>query len=148
MSVSFDRPTFARPSPVTRAIAWMDAHGRMAWIALMVAGFILGGPLGLIVLAFILITGRFKRRNYVALSDDTYGLSLRVMRSTGNLAFDTYKADTLTRLEREQAEFEAFLARLRHARDKAEFDQYMDERANVAAETPAEDAPENKPDAQ
>lgn len=50
-------------------------------------------------------------------------------RSTGNSAFDSYKADTLRRLEEEQASFEAFLERLREAKDKSEFDQFMDERA-------------------
>ena len=50
-------------------------------------------------------------------------------RSTGNSAFDAYKADTLRRLEQEQDKFEAFLERLRDAKDKAEFDQFMDERA-------------------
>ena len=38
-------------------------------------------------------------------------------------------ADTLRRLEEEQTNFEAFLARLREAKDKAEFDQFMDDRA-------------------
>lgn len=47
---------------------------------------------------------------------------------TGNRAFDTYKADTLKRLEDEQSQFEDFLARLRDARDKAEFDRFMEDR--------------------
>lgn len=55
-------------------------------------------------------------------------------RSTGNSAFDAYKADTLRRLEQEQDKFEAFLERLRDAKDKAEFDQFMDERAAKAEE--------------
>jgi len=42
------------------------------------------------------------------------------------------KADTLARLEREQADFEAFLHRLREAKDKAEFDDFMDERVRKA----------------
>ena len=50
-------------------------------------------------------------------------------RSTGNAAFDAYKADTLARLEEEQTNFEAFLTRLREAKDKAEFDQFMAERS-------------------
>lgn len=53
-------------------------------------------------------------------------------RSTGNSAFDAYKADTLRRLEEEQHNFEAFLERLRDAKDKAEFDQFMEERARKA----------------
>jgi hypothetical protein len=49
-------------------------------------------------------------------------------RSSGNWAFDEYRAETLRRLEEEQREFMAFLDRLRHARDRAEFDQFMAER--------------------
>jgi hypothetical protein len=49
-------------------------------------------------------------------------------RSSGNSAFDEYRGETLRRLEDEQREFLAFLERLRHARDRAEFDQFMAER--------------------
>ena len=48
--------------------------------------------------------------------------------SSGNSAFDEYRQETLRRLEDEQKEFQDFLARLRMARDKAEFDQFMAER--------------------
>ena len=50
-------------------------------------------------------------------------------RSSGNTAFDAYKADTLRRLEDEQEAFQEFLQRLRDAKDKSEFDQFMDDRA-------------------
>ena len=50
-------------------------------------------------------------------------------RPTGNAAFDAYKADTLHRLQEEQDNFEGFLERLRAAKDKSEFDAFMDERA-------------------
>lgn len=53
------------------------------------------------------------------------------MRSSGNAAFDDYKAETLRRLEEEQAEFGEFLDNLRKARDKAEFDQFMQGRRNA-----------------
>jgi hypothetical protein len=46
---------------------------------------------------------------------------------SGNRAFDEYRAETLRRLEEEQKEFGAFLERLRFAKDKAEFDQFMAE---------------------
>ena len=49
-------------------------------------------------------------------------------RSSGNRAFDDYRADTLRRLEEEQREFKEFLQRLRVAKDRAEFDQFMNER--------------------
>ena len=48
--------------------------------------------------------------------------------SSGNHAFDEYRAETLRRLEDEQKEFSSFLERLRFAKDKAEFDQFMAER--------------------
>ena len=47
--------------------------------------------------------------------------------SSGNRAFDEYRMETLRRLEEEQKEFGAFLDRLRFAKDKAEFDQFMAE---------------------
>ena len=61
-------------------------------------------------------------------------------RSSGNSAFDAYREDTIRRLEQEQEAFEAFLQRLRDAKDKAEFDQFMDDRAKPAR--PADDTAE------
>ena len=46
----------------------------------------------------------------------------------GNRAFDDYRAETLRRLEDEQREFKEFLKRLGVARDRAEFDQFMNDR--------------------
>jgi glutathione synthase/RimK-type ligase-like ATP-grasp enzyme len=51
--------------------------------------------------------------------------------SSGNTAFDEYRAETMRRLEEEQNEFVNFLDRLRQAKDKAEFDQFMAERRNA-----------------
>ena len=65
--------------------------------------------------------------------------------SSGNHAFDEYKSETLRRLEEEQQEFSSFLERLRFAKDKAEFDQFMAERRNRPAASPNEDQPD--PDA-
>ena len=45
--------------------------------------------------------------------------------SSGNRAFDEYRMETLRRLEEEQQEFKDFLSRLRHAKDKEEFDAFM-----------------------
>ena len=65
-------------------------------------------------------------------------------RSSGNRAFDDYRTETLRRLEDEQKEFHDFLGRLRQAKDKAEFDQFMSERRN-RPNPPAnpESAPQN-----
>ena len=65
--------------------------------------------------------------------------------SSGNRAFDDYRSETLKRLEDEQREFKDFLARLRFAKDRAEFDQFMAERRqrpyepNSQAEPPPAD---------
>jgi hypothetical protein len=50
--------------------------------------------------------------------------------SSGNRAFDEYRSETLRRLEDEQREFKEFLERLRFAKDRSEFDQFMAERRN------------------
>ena len=61
------------------------------------------------------------------------------MASSGNTAFDEYREETLRRLEEEQKEFFEFLERLRHAKDKAEFDQFMEDRSRKARETPGDE---------
>ena len=50
-------------------------------------------------------------------------------KSSGNASFDSYRSDMIERLEAEQVHFENFLGRLRDAKDKSEFDDFMDERA-------------------
>lgn len=55
--------------------------------------------------------------------------AMAAIRPSGNAAFDAYKAETLRRLEDEQRAFEEFLERLREAKDKAEFDEFMDNRS-------------------
>ena len=64
--------------------------------------------------------------------------------SSGNTAFDAYRMETLHRLEDEQREFSEFLYNLRHAKDKAEFDQFMTERRNRPQTPPP--SPESGPD--
>jgi hypothetical protein len=61
--------------------------------------------------------------------------------TSGNRAFDDYRTETLKRLEDEQREFKDFLARLRFARDRAEFDQFMAERRNRPFEPDSERRP-------
>ncbi len=57
--------------------------------------------------------------------------------TSGNRAFDEYRAETLRRLEDEQRDFGSFLERLRFAKDKAEFDQFMADRRDRPAAPPA-----------
>ena len=54
--------------------------------------------------------------------------------TSGNNAFDDYREATLKRLEDEERQFRAFLDRLRHAKDKGEFDAFMSERRERPAE--------------
>ena len=58
-------------------------------------------------------------------------------RPSGNSSFDAYRATLLNRLEREQSQFEGFLDRLRDAKDKHEFDDFMDDRARHARQARA-----------
>lgn len=53
--------------------------------------------------------------------------------SSGNASFDAYRSDMIARLETEQVHFENFLGRLRDAKDKSEFDKFMDDRAAIIA---------------
>ena len=62
--------------------------------------------------------------------------------SSGNSAFDDYRTETLKRLEDEQREFKDFLGRLRFAKDRAEFDQFMRERSS---RPPTNERPANEP---
>ncbi|MEI4470058.1 DUF2852 domain-containing protein [Frigidibacter sp. MR17.24] len=122
-----------------RAEAWLDDRGKPAWIAAMVLGFVFCWPVGLALLAYMIWSRRMfscaRRRE----GGQSRAFSATRFRSSGNTAFDAYKADTLDRLEREQEAFEGFLRRLRESKDKAEFDQYMEERARTARDEASRD---------
>jgi hypothetical protein len=117
--------------------AKLDDLGGPAWIALTVVGFLIWWPLGLLALGYLVGSGRMARwtgcgaRRWQHHTPGNPGgwWSMRAS-STGNRAFDEYRAETLRRLEDEQREFKEFLNRLRHAKDKAEFDQFMAERGH------------------
>jgi hypothetical protein len=110
------------------AEAWLDARGKGAWIAAMVAGFIFVWPIGLAILFYMIWSGR------MACSKRGWGRSNHnaVSGPTGNAAFDEYREETLKRLHDEQSAFVGFLEKLRRAKDKAEFDQFMDDRRRTA----------------
>ena len=130
--------------------AHLDDIGKPAWIGLTVLSFILWWPLGLVVLGFLIGSGRMAcwarapgragNGGWNACSGAWRGCRPRpsagvaaargqnYRAATGNRAFDEYRAETLRRLEEEQREFMEFLDRLRHAKDKAEFDEFMAER--------------------
>ena len=122
---------------------------RPLWIVALVLGFIWWWPVGLAVLAYLAGSGRLRGRfgpgrwHNMAPGGNANGADAQrgawppwgmcAQRRdepppSGNAAFDEYRTETLRRLEEEQREFLAYLERLRRARDKAEFDQFMAER--------------------
>jgi len=137
--------TTATPGWFAQAERWLDDRGKGAWIALMVLSFIVFWPLGLALLAYMIWSKRMFSKSCRRSRDNEFHVDVRLnrhrFRTSGNSAFDAYKADTLERLEREQEDFESFLKRLRESKDKAEFDAYMEERARAAA-VPREDEDE------
>ena len=131
--------------------ARLDDIGKPAWIALMIVGFLLWWPIGLVVLGYLIGSGRMGcwahgRDGRWRRGMERMQQGMEQMRSgagwwggpnqgpasqgpsSGNRAFDEYRTETLRRLEDEQRDFFEFLNRLRHAKDKAEFDQFMAER--------------------
>jgi hypothetical protein len=123
----------SRPGWFARAEHWLDSKGKGAWIAAMVLGFIFFWPIGLALLAYMIWSKRMFNSSCRRARSALHTSSV-AMRPSGNSAFDAYKADTLRRLEEEQDRFEAFLERLREAKDKAEFDQFLEERAKKSEE--------------
>ena len=111
---------------------WLDERGKGAWIAAMVLAFIFIWPIGLALLAYMIWSKRMFNKSCSARGRHNARFARTAMKSSGNTAFDAYKSETLRRLEEEQNNFEDFLKRLRDAKDKAEFDQFMDERAKSA----------------
>jgi hypothetical protein len=119
------------------------------WIVAMILGFIFWWPVGLAILAFMIWSksmgcyggDRWQRKMH-RMEEKMGRMRERMERfggpwqapwsapTSGNHAFDEYRTETLRRLEEEQREFRDFLDRLRFAKDKAEFDQFMAERRN------------------
>ena len=114
---------------------WMDRRGKGAWIAAMILGFIFFWPLGLALLFYMIWSDRmFSKSHSCSRSKSFY----RRDASSGNTAFDAYKADTLRRLEEEQQQFEAFMDRLRAAKDQSEFDEFMKDRSRKTEDKSAQ----------
>jgi Protein of unknown function (DUF2852) len=124
---------------------WHPLH-----IVALIGGFLIWWPLGLAVLAYLIWGGdRFSRdklregferardrarAEFGGFSRD-YAYAGHGRSATGNAAFDDYRRETLRRLEEERRRLEEegrafgeFVANLRRARDKEEFDRFMAER--------------------
>jgi len=140
-------PPFWHPAGMSRPIA----------VAFTILGFIFWWPVGLAMLFYMLGSGRmgcFGRRRRAMNQQNWHdagpwanwrswacGTSDRPASTSGNRAFDEYKAETLRRMEEEQKEFGSFLERLRFAKDKSEFDQFMAERRSRPPAPPADEQP-------
>ena len=117
-------------------VAWLDERGKKAWIAAMIVSFIVFWPIGLAFLAYMIWSKRMFSRSHFGDRSERRARDMAFTRansSSGNSAFDRYKAEMLQRLETEQTAFETFLQRLRDAKDKSEFDAFMDDRAKTNA---------------
>ncbi len=101
-------------------------------VAALVLGFMAAFPIGLAVLAYILWGGRV---------DDLISDAVDALKgafnngnggssatSSGNAAFDDYKAATLRDLEEQQAEFADYVDQLRKSRDREEFEHFIKSR--------------------
>jgi Protein of unknown function (DUF2852) len=136
---------------------WHGEPWKPVEVLAMVLGFIVFWPIGLAVLGWkfwqkksgypgdIVSFGREKWGNWAnwtrgagrwgfAVNKPSSGFA---MGSTGNRAFDEWRATELARLEEEreklvaaEREFAEFLENLRHARDREEFERFLDEHRN------------------
>jgi len=120
-------------------------------IALMVLGFVAFWPLGLLVFGYILWGEKFggspekaqaywnKGKSWCSSNKGHYQRNWNNrshgMNSSGNAAFDDYRAEQLKRLEEERARLDAeidafheYMANLNKAKDREEFDRFMNER--------------------
>ncbi|KAB2915484.1 MAG: DUF2852 domain-containing protein [Hyphomicrobiaceae bacterium] len=149
---------------MSEVVARIDDFGKPAWITLMVLGFIVFWPIGLGILAYLIWSGRMgcgrhgdmqqwreraaerweRKRDRWERKMQRWGGGPS-FRPSGNRAFDEYREEALRKLEDEVNEFREFLQRLRMAKDRAEFDEFMRERRNRSA-GPGEPPPQG-PDA-
>ena len=129
----------------------LDNYGLAAWITLMVVSFVVFWPIGLAILGYMIWSGRMRCRTkgkVAAFNATGFGMGKggpgRWYRggfpTSGNRAFDDYREETLNRLQEEHEEFQSFLEKLRHARDKSEFDQFMADRTRKAEASDVEDS--------
>ena len=127
----------------------LDQWGQPGWIAAMVLGFIVFWPIGLGLLAYMIWSGRMgcgregrrarwqqKMASKWERKMSAWGMQAKAYEPTGNRAFDEYRDETLRRLEDEAREFSDFLERLRMAKDRKEFEDFMADRKERKADRP------------
>ena len=128
-------------SSIARLNEW--EHPKPVWILLLILSLWVSWPVGVVLFAYLMWSGRLEGWKRAGLNLWNEGVGLMQQpgtwwppRSSGNNAFDEYRTDTLRRLEDEKKEFQVFLDRLRAAKDRAEFDQFMSDRRNRAGNPP------------
>jgi hypothetical protein len=99
-------------------------------VAAVVLGFMAWWPLGLAVVAYIIWGGSVDELAQKGIDElkTAFKSGTTSAPASGNAAFDAYREETLRRLEEERAEFDNFVAKLREARDREEFEAFMTDR--------------------
>ena len=116
----------AKDGWITAYENWMDRRGKGAWLAAMILGFVFFWLLGLALLFYMIWSNRmFSKSHTCSRVKPFYWRDA----SSSNTAFDACKADTLRWLDEEQLQFEAFINRLRAAKDQSGFDEFMKDRS-------------------
>jgi hypothetical protein len=137
-----------------RGTAWRShSCGWARWtpveLLAMVLGFIVFWPIGLAILAFkfwqrktgypgdLTTAAQEKWREARNAFHGSWGGGGYAGRTTGNFAFDEWRAAEIARLEEERRkleeahkEFAAFVENIRRAKDREEFERFMNERRN------------------
>ena len=144
------RPAWADQRQPPMEMSW-HPNWHPGWIALTVLGFVFWWPVGLALLFFTLWSRKMGCSSHGRFANKMEKMQYKMERmrsrmegrgfyapTSGNRAFDEYRSETLRRLEDEQNEFKDFLDRLRHAKDKAEFDQFMNDRRGRPSSPPAD----------
>ena len=112
-----------------RAEAWLDARGKVAWIATLVLAFIIFWPIGLALLAYMI----WSKRMFNGSCNKSRHATRHAFRSSGNSAFDAYKARHAAPARRGTGRRSRRSCNAcGDAKDKAEFDQFMDDRTRSA----------------
>ena len=150
---------------------WRCGNGRGHWtpfeLAAMVLGFVLFWPIGLAILLYKMWTRRYGGADLQTVAADAFRQARDAVSaaapkagasspwrgfasstaSSGNRAFDEWKAAQVARLEEErrkldderrkldeaQREFDAFVEQVRQAKDREEFERFMRERGAKGA---------------
>jgi hypothetical protein len=119
--------SFVKPSWFARTEHWLDSKGRGAWVAASLGTLIIAWPIGLAVTFYAIWSNKMFMKSRCRTKSRNHDMH----HSSGNSAFDAYRQETLDRLAQEQDDFQSFLHRLREAKDRAEFDQFIKDRKST-----------------